>query len=92
MLYCRGLYCINRFSLNRSIKLDSGVSSIALRGEGHQVTSKCFTVKSTINFRVYGKTKLVHGRKKKGDVTNFYFQLAVSCRPAFTLTGVGICF
>lgn len=92
MLYCRGLHCINRFSLNRSIKLDSGVSSIALRGEGHQVTSKCFTVKSTINFRVYGKTKLVHGRKKKGDVTDFYFQLAVSCRPAFTLTGVGICF
>ena len=30
--------------------------------------------------------------KKKGDVTDFYFQLAVSCRPAFTLTGVGICF
>ena len=29
--------------------------------------------------------------KKKGDVTDFYFQLAVSCRPAFTLTGVGIC-
>ena len=38
--------------MNRSVKLDSGVSSIALRGEGHQVTSKCFTVKST-NFRVY---------------------------------------
>ena len=30
--------------------------------------------------------------KKKGDVTDFYFQLAVSCRPAFTLTGVRICF